>query len=181
MEFHLLAPNGPVMMIPKVFGDDRGYFMETFRLNEFQKHCGSYDFVQDNQSKSRGGVLRGLHYQLNHPQGKLVRVISGTVFDVAVDLRNSSPTFGKAFYAMLDAEKNIQFWVPPGFAHGFMVLSDTAEFIYKCTAYYAPDDEHCLKWNDPDLDIPWPQAPVELILSEKDQKGQPFASCPCYD
>lgn len=181
MKFRQLAPGGPVILIPEVFGDERGYFMETFRQNEFEKHCGNYEFVQDNQSKSRGGVLRGLHYQLLHPQGKLVRVIKGRVFDVAVDIRRSSPTFGRNFSAVLDAESHHGFWVPPGFAHGFMVMGDEAEFVYKCTTYYAPDDEHCLLWNDPDLAIDWPLEGQAPILSAKDKEGKPFKDCPFYD
>ena len=131
MEFELLAPAGPVIMTPKVFGDERGYFLETFRQNEFEAHCGKFEFVQDNQSKSTKGVLRGLHYQQPHPQGKLVRVISGRVFDAAVDLRGGSPTFGQSFGVELDSISHREFWVPPGFAHGFLVLSDEAVFTYK--------------------------------------------------
>lgn len=182
MEFRPLATNGPVLMVPTVHGDVRGYFMETFRQNDFERHCGHYEFVQDNQSRSTGPVLRGLHYQLHHPQGKLVRVISGKVFDVGVDLRKSSPTFGHAFSVVLDAEKHHAFWVPPGFAHGFLVMSDSAEFTYKCTNYYAPDDEHCLYWNDPNLNIEWPLIPGQSpLLSAKDQQGLPFAQTPLYE
>lgn len=183
MEFRPLAPNGPVLMTPKVWGDERGYFMETFRQNEFEAHCGKFQFVQDNQSKSCKGVLRGLHYQLHKPQGKLVRVISGQVFDVVVDLRRSSPNFGRSYGVILDSENCQIFWAPPGYAHGFLVLSESAEFVYKCTAYYAPEDEHCLLWNDKDAAVAWPgleqgQAP---ILSAKDQKGLPLAECALYD
>lgn len=180
MEFRELAPNGPVVLAPRVFGDERGYFLETFRQNEFAAHCGNYDFVQDNQSKSSLAVLRGLHYQFRQPQGKLVRVIQGKVFDVAVDLRQTSPTFGRHFGVVLDAEKHCGFWVPPGFAHGFLVLSEQAVFVYKCTAYYAPDDEHCLLWNDPALGIDWPLAGLAPLLSAKDQAGLSFADCPKY-
>lgn len=172
MEFKPFAENGPVLLIPKVFGDDRGYFLETFRQNEFDRHCGRHEFVQDNQSKSGANVLRGLHYQLRHPQGKLVRVISGKVFDAAVDLRRHSPTFGRCFSVILDASEHYAFWVPPGFAHGFYVMGDSAEFVYKCTAYYAPDDEHSLLWNDPDLKIQWPLSGQTPLLSEKDQRGK---------
>lgn len=179
MEFQSLSANGPVLLIPQIWGDKRGYFMETFRQNEFEQHCGKYVFVQDNQSMSCGGVLRGLHYQLNKPQGKLVRVIKGQVFDVAVDLRRQSPTFGQAFSAMLDDERHCSLWVPPGFAHGFMVISPIAEFVYKCTDYYAPGDEHCLLWNDPALGIAWPgDSP---ILSAKDELGLPLDQCALYD
>lgn len=181
MEFRILAPNGPVLLVPRVLGDARGYFMETFRQNEFEEHCGKHDFVQDNQSRSSGSVLRGLHYQLKHPQGKLVRVISGKVFDVAVDLRRSSPNFGQAYGVELDAEEHHIFWVPPGFAHGFMVIGDSAEFIYKCTAYYAPEDEHCLIWNDPAVKVKWPINDRNPLLSEKDRRGLPFEQIPVYD
>ena len=180
MEYKHLAPNGPVVLVPRVFGDERGYFMETFRQNEFEEHCGHYNFVQDNQSKSIKNVLRGLHYQLENPQGKLVRVISGKVFDVAVDLRRSSPAFGKTYGVTLDAASHHSLWVPPGFAHGFFVMSDEAEFVYKCTAYYAPGDEYCLLWNDPDLDIEWPLDNMQPQLSSKDEKGLSLASCATY-
>lgn len=181
MEFKHLAPDGPVILVPQILGDARGYFLETFRQNEFAAHCGDYQFVQDNQSKSTAHVLRGLHYQLRQPQGKLVRVISGKVMDVAVDLRKSSPSFGKSFTVILDAVACHGFWVPPGFAHGFLVLSDEAEFTYKCTAYYAPGDERTLLWNDPALDIAWPLNGAEPRLSAKDLQGLPLAECPLYD
>lgn len=180
MKFEYLAPNGPVIMTPEVFGDERGYFMETFRQNEFERHCGDYHFVQDNQSKSRQNVLRGLHYQLNSPQGKLVRVISGQVFDVAIDLRVSSPYFGHNYSIVLDADDKRQFWVPPGFAHGFLVLSDSAEFVYKCTSYYDPSDEHCIIFDDPDLGVSWPVPQSLLLLSAKDLKGVPFRESPKF-
>jgi len=157
---------------PAVFGDDRGYFMETFRASTFQENDRLFTFVQDNQSQSKKGTLRGLHYQLQHPQGKLVRVVSGRVFDVAVDLRRSSPTFGGWVGESLSAENKKQLWVPPGFAHGFLVLSDTAELLYKCTDYYNPDDEHCLLWSDPQLNIAWPLLDVEPTISEKDQAAK---------
>lgn len=181
MEFRHLAPHGPVLMIPAVHGDERGFFMETWRKNEFDEHCGAWEFVQDNHSKSTKNVLRGLHYQLAHPQGKLVRVTAGRVFDVAVDLRISSPSFGKSFSAILDDVSRHMLWVPPGFAHGFLVLSGEAEFSYKCTAYYAPGDECCLRWNDPALDISWPlPAGVEPVISPRDARGQSFAEAPRY-
>ena len=180
MEFQTLAPGGPVVMTPYVHGDARGFFMETFRQNDFVRHCGEHVFVQDNQSRSRGGVLRGLHYQLRQPQGKLLRVISGRVFDVAVDLRRSSPHFGKSYSVVLDTEAHRMLWVPPGFAHGFLVLGDGAEFVYKCTAYYAPDDECCLKWDDPALRIDWPMPEGGPILSEKDARGLPLSECPTF-
>lgn len=179
MEFKHLDPDGPVVMVPKIFRDKRGYFMETFRENEFRQHCGDYSFVQDNQSKSVKNVLRGLHFQYRHPQGKLVRVITGSVLDVAVDLRKKSPFFSKSYCQILDTENNAQFWIPPGFAHAFLVLSDTAEFVYKCTDYYAPDDENTLLWNDPALNIQWPCE--NPILSEKDLVGKLLKDCPVFE
>ena len=180
MDYQILAPGGPVVMTPVLHGDARGFFMETFRQYDFARHCGDHVFVQDNQSRSGARVLRGLHYQLRQPQGKILRVISGSVFDVAVDLRRSSPFFGKSYTQVLDTEKHRMFWVPPGFAHGFLVLGDGAEFVYKCTTYYAPDDECCLKWDDPALCIDWPVPPEGPILSEKDARGLPLAECPTF-
>lgn len=180
MEFQTLATCGPVVMTPLIHGDARGYFMETFRQNDFVRHCGEHVFVQDNQSRSRRRVLRGLHYQLRQPQGKLLRVISGRVFDVAVDLRRSSPDFGRSYSVVLDSEEHRMFWAPPGFAHGFLVLSDEAEFVYKCTAYYDPGDEYCLKWDDPSLGIGWPVPADGPILSEKDARGLPLSRCPTF-
>lgn len=174
MEYRLLDENGPAILIPKVWKDARGYFMETFRQNDFVSHFGEWHFVQDNQSKSTGGVLRGLHYQLAHPQGKLVRVISGEVFDVAVDIRQSSPNFGKIYGVSLNNRDHHIFWVPPGFAHGFYVTSQEAEFVYKCTEYYDPQNERCILWNDPDLQINWPLDSKKPTLSEKDLQGVPF-------
>lgn len=181
MEFEALAPDGPVLLKPVLHGDERGYFMETFRQNEFEAHCGSYTFVQDNQSRSGRHVLRGLHYQLRQPQGKLVRVISGSVFDVAVDLRRSSPNFGCAYGVPLDAASHQMFWVPPGFAHGFLVTGDGAEFIYKCTDYYAPGDEHCLLWNEQSLGVEWPLNGIEPVLSAKDKLGLQLGQCAVYE
>jgi dTDP-4-dehydrorhamnose 3,5-epimerase len=156
---------------PTVFGDGRGYFMETYHQAEFQKAGLNQVFVQDNQSKSKQGVLRGLHYQKYYPQGKLVRVTSGAVFDVAVDLRQGSPTAKSWFGLVLSAENKKQFYIPPGFAHGFLVLSEEAEFVYKCTDFYHPEDEAGLIWNDPAIGIQWPLESVgEVLLSEKDQK-----------
>ncbi|WP_086934317.1 dTDP-4-dehydrorhamnose 3,5-epimerase [Agarilytica rhodophyticola] len=157
---------------PQVFGDERGFFMETFRVSEFNKHCGERVFVQENHSKSTQGILRGLHYQIQNTQGKLVRVVSGTVFDVAVDLRKSSPSFGQWVGVELSAENKRSLWVPEGFAHGFYVMSEAAEFVYKCTDYYAPEHERCLLWNDPTLAIDWPLVNSEPPqLSAKDQNG----------
>lgn len=179
MEFTPLEKNGPWVLTPKLIGDKRGYFMETFRQNEFAEHCGDYDFKQDNQSSSRGGVLRGLHYQLRRPQGKLARVIRGRVFDVAVDLRRSSPHFGKWYGVELDDVARRIFWIPPGFAHGFFVLSEDAEFLYKCTDYYAPEEERCVIWNDPDIGVAWPLT-ASPILSDKDRLGSPLAGAETY-
>jgi dTDP-4-dehydrorhamnose 3,5-epimerase len=156
---------------PTVFGDDRGYFMETYNYNAYRDVGIDVEFVQDNQSSSRKGVLRGLHFQIKYPQDKLVRVVRGTVFDVAVDLREGSKTYGKWYGLVLSEENKKQFFIPKNFAHGFLVLSDQAEFAYKCTDFYHPNDEGGLAWNDPDIGIEWPlEAGVELIVSEKDQK-----------
>ena len=159
---------------PDVFGDDRGFFFESYNKRDFEEATGlSVDFVQDNHSRSAKGVLRGLHYQIKQAQGKLVRVCSGEVFDVVVDIRKSSATFGQWTGARLSAENKRQVWVPPGFAHGFVVLSDTADFLYKTTDYYAPEHEHCIKWNDPQLGIDWQYAGMPIV-SEKDARGVPF-------
>ena len=156
---------------PQVFGDSRGYFMETYNYNDFKEAGIDVQFVKDNQSMSTKGVLRGLHFQINFPQDKLVRVVNGEVFDVAVDLREGSETFGKWYGVLLSAENKKQFFIPKGFAHGFVVLSDMAEFAYKCSDFYHPNDEGGLKWNNPDIGIEWPiPADMELLLSDKDQK-----------
>ncbi len=166
---------------PKVFGDERGFFFESFNKKAFQQATGvEADFVQDNHSKSSKGVLRGLHYQIKQPQGKLVRVSSGEVFDVAVDLRKSSPSFGRWVGVTLSADNKRQLWIPPGFAHGFVVLSDTAEFLYKTTDYYAPEHERCIKWNDAELAIDWLYA-AEPVVSEKDAKGALFKDADFFD
>ena len=154
---------------PKVFGDNRGYFMETYKKEDFDNAGLKYNFVQDNQSKSKKGVLRGLHYQKNFPQAKLVRVISGEVFDVAVDLRKDSPTYGQWVGEILTSENKKMLMIPRGFAHGFMVLSEKAEFTYKCDEVYHPEDEGGIMWNDPDVGVEWP-SDIEPLLSEKDQK-----------
>ena len=160
---------------PKVFGDARGFFYESFNDRAFDEAVGRHvAFVQDNHSRSSKGVLRGLHYQIQQPQGKLVRVARGAVFDVAVDVRKSSPTFGKWVGVELSEDNHRQLWVPPGFAHGFLVLSETAEFLYKTTDYYAPAHERCIAWDDPDVGIDWPLEEAGInapILSEKDRKG----------
>ncbi|MBA0203891.1 dTDP-4-dehydrorhamnose 3,5-epimerase [Pectobacterium aroidearum] len=167
------AVHGAKIIQPKVFGDARGFFLETFEKKRYQEMLDiDLDFVQDNHSRSSKGVLRGLHFQKTNPQGKLVRVVRGEVFDVAVDIRQYSPTYGKWYGVLLSEENKTQFWLPPGLAHGFVVLSDTADFEYKCTDYYDPSDEGCLLWNDPDVGIDWPlESP---LLSEKDKLGKHF-------
>ncbi|MFO0149260.1 MAG: dTDP-4-dehydrorhamnose 3,5-epimerase [Microcystis sp.] len=161
---------------PQVYGDDRGFFLESFNQKDFREKTGvNTTFVQDNHSMSLKNVLRGLHYQIPNPQGKLVRVVSGSVFDVAVDARKSSPTFGQWVGCVLSAENKRIFWVPEGFAHGFLVLSERAEFLYKTTNYYYPQYEKTILWNDADLGIDWP-LDTPPILSPKDQAGQPFKS-----
>lgn len=166
---------GLYIVDPQVFGDDRGYFMETYRYEDFKAAGLDMVFVQDNQSKSKRGVLRGMHLQTKNSQGKLVRVVRGEVYDVAVDLRPGSPTFGKWHGVLLTAENKRQFYVPEDFAHGFLVVSETAEFVYKCTNYYHPQSEAGIMWNDPDLAIDWPiPEGMEVILSEKDKKQQSF-------
>jgi len=168
-KFNKTEIEGVFVIEPQVFGDQRGYFMETFKEKDFLDAGLNYRFVQDNQSKSRKGVLRGLHYQKHFPQAKLVRVISGEVFDVAVDLRKDSPTYGKWVGVILSAENKKMFMVPRGFAHGFLVLSEEAEFVYKCDELYHPEDEGGIMWNDPEIGIVWP-FDGEPLLSEKDTK-----------
>ena len=161
-----------LILEPRVFGDARGFFFESFNQKVFKEATGlDVNFVQDNHSRSAQGVLRGLHYQIEQPQGKLVRVVRGAVFDVAVDLRKSSPTFGQWVGAELSEENNRQMWVPPGFAHGFLTLSDSADFLYKTTDYYAPEFERCVAWDDPVLAIAWPLAGLAPKISAKDQAG----------
>ena len=161
---------------PAVFGDNRGYFMETYNYNDFKAAGLDMVFVQDNQSKSSKGVLRGMHFQKKNPQGKLVRVVKGEVFDVAVDLRKGSETYGKWYGVFLSDENKRQFYVPEGFAHGFLVTSDEAEFVYKCTNFYDPTDEGGLLWNDPDVGIEWPEIDgAEILLSEKDKVQKPLS------
>jgi len=164
---------GLKIITPTVYGDERGYFMETYQYNDFKEAGIDQVFVQDNQSASKRGVLRGLHFQIHFPQDKLVRVIRGEVFDVAVDLREGSATYGKWFGVVLSEENKKQFFIPKGFAHGFLVLSDYAEFAYKCTDFYHPNDEGGLLWSDADIGVDWPlQEGVSLTISDKDQKWQ---------
>lgn len=166
---------------PKVFGDARGFFLESFNEKAFLNETGiEARFVQDNHSRSAKGVLRGLHYQIQQPQGKLVRVVRGAVFDVAVDIRKSSPTFGKWVGVELTEDNQRQFWIPPGFAHGFLVLSDSADFLYKSTDYYAPAHERCIAWNDPALGIEWPSVEGQPKLSDKDAAGKHLADADVF-
>jgi len=160
-----------IVLEPKVFGDERGFFFESYNERVFSELTGiKINFVQDNHSRSARNVLRGLHYQIKQPQGKLVRVTMGEVFDVAVDLRRSSPTFGQWIGEYLSSKNKRQLWIPVGFAHGFVVLSDEAEFLYKTTDYYAPEHERSIRWNDPEIGIQWPEG-IDPILSEKDKQG----------
>ena len=171
-----------IQIEPEVFGDARGFFMETYQAARFKEAGIDRAFVQDNHSGSRRGILRGLHYQIRQPQGKLVRVAVGEVFDVAVDLRRSSPSFGKWVGSCLSAENKHQLWIPPGFAHGFFVLSEWAELVYKATDYYAPEWDRTLLWNDPDLNIEWPLNPGQQpILSAKDAEGKSLRDAEVYN
>ena len=172
---------GLLVIEPRVFGDDRGFFMESWNQRSFRELTGVQEgFVQDNHSRSGRGVLRGLHYQLRQPQGKLVRVVQGEVFDVAVDVRRSSPTFGRWHGVILSESNRRQFWVPAGFAHGFVVLSESADFLYKTTDYYAPEHERCIAWNDPAVGIDWPLGDIEPKLSAKDQAGLSLAQAEVF-
>ncbi|MFV3415623.1 dTDP-4-dehydrorhamnose 3,5-epimerase [Pseudomonas nitroreducens] len=177
-----LAIPDVILFEPKVFGDDRGFFFESFNQQKFEEAVGrKVDFVQDNHSRSAKGVLRGLHYQLApHAQGKLIRVVQGEVFDVAVDVRESSPTFGKWVGVHLSAENKNQLWIPEGFAHGFLTLTDNVDFLYKTTNYYAPAAEGCIAWDDPALAIEWPIA-IAPVLSEKDRLGRPLAQAEVFE
>ena len=171
-----------LLIEPKVFGDDRGFFFESFNLRAFREAARlAGDFVQDNHSRSARNVLRGLHYQIRQPQGKLVRVTSGEVFDVAVDIRRASPTFGRWVGQVLSAENKRQLWIPPGFAHGFVVLSEAAEFLYKTTDYWAPEHERCIRWDDSDLAIAWPAIAGGPLLSAKDGAGAAFVDAEVFE
>lgn len=170
-----------LILEPQVFGDERGFFFESFNQQKFEALTGvKVDFVQDNHSKSAVNVLRGLHYQIQQPQGKLVRVVAGEVFDVAVDVRRNSATFGKWVGVILSAENKRQLWVPPGFAHGFLVLKEGTEFLYKTTDYYAPQHERCIRWNDPEIGIEWPLT-ADPVLSAKDQLGLDFSKVDVFE
>ena len=172
---------GLVILEPRVFGDERGFFLESFNALRFAELTGvETPFVQDNHSRSAQGVLRGLHYQILCPQGKLVRVVAGEVWDVAVDIRRSSATFGQWQGVLLSAENKRQLWIPAGFAHGFVVLSDSADFLYKTTDYYAPEHERCIAWNDPELAIDW-HYPGDPQLSDKDRAGRSFRDAELFD
>ncbi|BCB62870.1 dTDP-4-dehydrorhamnose 3,5-epimerase [Halomonas sp. A020] len=181
MQYEKLDIPDVVLLTPQVFGDDRGFFMETFRQSDFEANCGDYQFVQDNHSKSKQGILRGLHYQHQKPQGKLVRVTQGEVFDVAVDMRKHSTTFGQWVGVTLSAANKQMLWVPPGFAHGFYVISEEAEFQYKCTDYYAPNDEVSIRWDDAAINIQWPLVDAgSPSLSKKDEVGLEFSKAPYF-
>jgi len=181
MEYQRTKINDLFLLIPRVFGDHRGFFLETFRQSEFDAFCGHHDFVQDNHSGSKQGILRGLHYQLRQTQGKLVRAAVGEVFDVAVDIRKGSPTFGKWVGAVLTAENRHQLWVPPGFAHGYYVLNEWAEIFYKATDYYSPDWERGILWNDPAIGIEWPLMEGTLpALSTKDASAPTLAEAEVF-
>ena len=182
MKVTRLAIPEVVLIEPKVFGDARGFFFESFNQKAFNEATGTnHQFVQDNHSRSSKGVLRGLHYQIQQPQGKLVRVVRGAVFDVAVDIRKSSPTFGQWVAEELSEDNHRQLWVPPGFAHGFVVLSEMAEFLYKTTDYYAPAFERCIAWDDPTLAIDWKLSGRQPLLSAKDAQGLPLATAELFD
>lgn len=171
---------GPLIIEPKVFGDDRGFFLESWNAQAFAKAGLDLTFVQDNHSRSQKGVLRGMHFQNPSPQGKLVRVVRGAVFDAVVDLRRSSPTFGKWTGVVLSAENKRMFWVPEGFAHGFLTLEDDTDFLYKCTTPYAPQNEASLAWDDPEVGIEWPLDGIEPKLSAKDAVGVPLADVKAF-
>lgn len=183
LDMHIVETDIPSIKIiePQIYGDDRGFFLETFRDDWFKQKCANVDFVQDNHSRSSQGILRGLHYQIDKPQGKLVRVVSGEVYDVAVDMRSASKTFGMWVGITLSAKNKRQLWVPAGFAHGFYVKSASAEFVYKCTDYYHPQSEITLNYDDPKLGITWPlENGQKPHLSKKDESGYAFADAPTF-
>lgn len=180
MQFTSFEIPGPLLVEPQVFGDERGFFMESWHAVKFAAAGLDAKFVQDNHSRSQKGVLRGLHFQNPSPQGKLVRVTSGGVFDVAVDLRKSSPHFGRWVGAELTAANKRMLWVPEGFAHGFLTLEDDTDFLYKCTSIYSPENEHSLAWDDPDIGIDWPLGDINPIVSEKDRKAARLADVAAF-
>ena len=174
MDFYPSQIADVILLVPDVIGDDRGFFMETWRKKTLEKAGINADFVQENHSKSRQGVLRGLHYQIQNPQGKLIRVVKGAVFDVAVDLRRHKSTFGQWVGHTISAKNKHLLWIPPEFAHGFYVMTEDAEFVYKCTDYYNPEGERCIKWDDPDIGIEWPLGGTNPLVSDKDMRGTSF-------
>jgi dTDP-4-dehydrorhamnose 3,5-epimerase len=181
MRFVPTAIPDVVVVEPDVFGDARGFFLETWHEAKFREGGIDAEFVQDNHSRSRQGILRGLHYQIERPQGKLVRVVTGRVFDVAVDLRRSSPSFGRWVGEELSEDNHRMLWVPPGFAHGFYVLSESADFVYKCTEFYAPEHERCIRWDDPELGVDWPiPTHAAPLVSAKDADGVAFSEAECF-
>ncbi len=181
MRFMPTAIPDVVVVEPDVFGDARGFFLETWHEAKFREGGIDAEFVQDNHSRSRQGILRGLHYQIERPQGKLVRVVTGRVFDVAVDLRRSSPSFGRWFGEELSEDNHRMLWVPPGFAHGFYVLSESADFVYKCTEFYAPEHERCIRWDDPEVGVDWPiPTHAAPLVSAKDADGVAFSEAECF-
>ncbi len=182
MKFEATPLRDVYLLHPKVFGDERGFFTETWNARTFADAGFDFHFVQDNHSRSQHGILRGLHYQTQHTQGKLVRVVAGSVFDVAVDLRRSSPSFGQWWGTTLSAENHCMLWVPPGFAHGFYVQSESADFLYKCTDFYDPESEVSLAWDDPTVGVEWPIAEGEApLLSGKDEAGLAWGEIPLFD
>ena len=180
MELIETGIEGCLLIEPKVFGDERGFFLESWNARAFADAGLDLEFVQDNHSRSARGVLRGLHYQKPNPQGKLVRVVAGAVYDAVVDLRRSSPTFGRSAGFELSARNKRLLWVPPGLAHGFLTLEDGTDFLYKCTGFYDPSSEHSLLWNDPAVGVDWPLEGMEPLLSEKDRDGVPFAKAELF-
>lgn len=182
MNFIKLDIHEIILIEPKIFGDERGFFFESYKKARFAEAGIGFDFVQDNHSRSQHNVLRGLHYQIKHPQGKLVRAVAGEIFDVVVDIRRSSPTFGKWVGVYLSSENKKQLWVPPGFAHGFYVTSEYAEVLYKTTDYYAPQWERTILWNDPEIGIQWPLKHGEdVLLSQKDRNGMPISKAEIFN
>lgn len=180
MKVERLAIDGPLLIEPRVFGDERGFFLESWNAEVFAANGVPATFVQDNHSRSSRGVLRGMHFQDPNAQGKLVRVVAGAVFDVAVDVRRSSPAFGRWAGVELSAANKRMLWVPPGFAHGFLTLADGTDFLYKCTDFYRPEHEHALAWDDPDIGIEWPLDGIEPQLSAKDRQGRALADIAGY-